>query len=713
MQKMVLGGVALMMACGALAYETVKIPTLTSPNIVDGDLADPCWKKAYATKPFTAIKPGDNITEETVAYVFCTADTLYIGAKCSFADYALREKIVNDKSKSGFAGDCAEMFIDPGDTGNYAHIAVNVAGNVTSVGTVAPIKCCAQLYQSYWMMEAEIPFASIKLDAASYNANWRVNVARGNYKKGESSSWSKLENGVFGEPASFNAVSGIAADLVAIAKAQQAAARKDFEASLDRIVYTDQADVKVSLDFLHAKPIAGYTAKVAVRCCGEGRPLCRPRPRQSAALPDADDTGKVVFERCDKLTAFHADFTIPLKDFADGKYVATLAVIDAAGKVVKSGEKTFYKIPPMKDSDNTDRFTVKNHCVYRNGKFFFPIITWRITSSTFTSIEDWRARSETILQELEDHGFNAGITHCYSFSEEDLDVRQKTKSIAPWYKAVTKGLHDAGITFADQCEMARKHGIAVIATSPYKPGSPYATDCFVDHVTRIRKTPNVMLWHTADETDGLVEYNALLHKLYHEIDPTRLTWLNVINAVAANKDAADILATDPYPIPNGRVTAVAAHADRLVDNTKGRPQVGRWLWIQNFGGEGSWTRPPTPAEVKCMSMLAINHGVKGLAYFDWTPPAKRNGVRQHPEGMSMFKTFSPFLQKWAPALCQGKVVFQGRQGDLDVLAVEFEGKKVLSVVNVENKPVKAPVKVDGFCDKTFALEGYGISVEEI
>ena len=676
---------------GAFAVETVKIPTLPAPGIVDGDLADASWKKAYATKPFTAIKPGGAVSEETVAYLFCTADTLYIGAKCSFADYALREKIVNDKSKSGFSGDCIEMFVDPGDTGNYAHIAVNVAGNVTSTGTVGPIKCSVQLYQTHWMMEAEIPFASIKLDAANYNADWRINVARGNYRRGESSSWSRLENGVFGEPSAFNRVLGISADLVAIAKVQKDASRKDFEIAFDRIVYTDQAAAKATLDFLTTKSITGFTVRATV----------------------VDASGKTVCERGQPLAAFHADLAIPLGALADGKHVATLAVLDAAGKVVKSGEKTFYKVPPMKDGDNTDRFTIRNHCVYRNGKFFFPIITWVLTSSSFTSLEDWRAKSETILQELEDHGFNAGITQDFSFPEEDLDVRQKTKSIAAWHQKVTKGLHDAGVTFADQCEMARKHGIAVIATSPYRPKSPFATDCFVDHLTRIRKTPNVMLWHTADETDGQVEYNALLNRLYHEIDPTRLTWLNVINAVAQNKDFADILATDPYPIPNGRVTAVAAHADRLVDNTKGRPGVGRWLWIQDFGGEGSWTRPPTPAEVKCMSMLAINHGVKGLAYFNWTEPERRDGVRQHPEGMSLFREFSPFLQKWTPALCQGEVKFQGRQGDLDVLAVEFEGKKVLSLVNVENKPAQATVKVDGFCEKTVSLDGYGISVEEL
>ena len=147
--------------------------------------------------------------------------------------------------------------------------------------------------------------------------------------------------------------------------------------------------------------------------------------------------------------------------------------------------------------------------------------------------------------------------------------------------------------------------------------------------------------------------------------------------------AAAILSTDPYPIPNAKITMVANHADRLKQNTEGRPGVANWLWLQDFGGEGSWTRPPTPEEVRAMAMLALNHGMSGIAYFNWTEPKRRDGLRQHPEGWSMLKEFNTQLQKCAKPMLTGKRLFIGRRGDEDVLEFEFKGRKYRSSVNVE------------------------------
>ena len=66
-----IAAVAVTLVAFAALAETVEVPTLPPPNIVDGDLADPCWAKAYRTPPFTSAKEGDKITEATCAYAFC------------------------------------------------------------------------------------------------------------------------------------------------------------------------------------------------------------------------------------------------------------------------------------------------------------------------------------------------------------------------------------------------------------------------------------------------------------------------------------------------------------------------------------------------------------------------------------------------------------------------------------------------------------------
>ena len=83
-----------------------------------------------------------------------------------------------------------------------------------------------------------------------------------------------------------------------------------------------------------------------------------------------------------------------------------------------------------------------------------------------------------------------------------------------------------------------------------------------------------------------------------------------------------------------------------------------------------------------MAMLALNHGVSGIAYFNWTEPKRRDGVRQNPESWSMLKDFNAYLQKWAEPMLTGKRLFLGKRGDEDVLEFEFGGKKFRSSVNI-------------------------------
>ena len=84
-----------------------------------------------------------------------------------------------------------------------------------------------------------------------------------------------------------------------------------------------------------------------------------------------------------------------------------------------------------------------------------------------------------------------------------------------------------------------------------------------------------------------------------------------------------------------------------------------------------------------MAMLSLNHGMSGIAYFNWTEPKRRDGLRQHPEGWSMLKEFNARLQKWVEPMLTGKRIFQGRRGDEDILEFEFKGRKYRSSVNVE------------------------------
>ena len=114
-----------------------------------------------------------------------------------------------------------------------------------------------------------------------------------------------------------------------------------------------------------------------------------------------------------------------------------------------------------------------------------------------------------------------------------------------------------------------------------------------------------------------------------------------------------------------------------------------------------------------MTMLSVNHGATGLAYFLYTKPGQR-GKRQHPGSMEAVKEVSAVLRQYAPALCQGKVVFRGRVGGADVLAVEHEGRKVLSVVNDTDDDISdVAIDIPGFGKATVSLAKYAYKVLEL
>ena len=680
-------------SAAAVAVETASIPLLSAPGLIDGELTEPSWKKAYESADFVPTDPAKSVTENARAYLFCDNENLYVGARMEFADYSAHEKWVSADAKP-YGGESVEIFIDPGDTGAYAQFIVTEAGGlVFSSELCEAVEVAAQMHEKDWTLEAKIPYSAIRLSADSFGKCWRVNVVRNNRQKKESSSWSRLSGGGFHEPAAFNRVEGIPADLAAIRREQAFAAKGDFDIGTDHLVYTTQDVVRATLDFLYDKPMKAFRAVAALK----------------------DERGKAVVEKTVSPVAFHVDFALSASRLVDGRYDLAVALLDADGKVVKSGEARIGKIPPM--PVNPDKWEIRNNCTYRNGEFFFPITTSLVNwNFSCTNREDALRQMDALFGELAECGFNCAQPVPGNFPDEDTETYAKCKMPYDWEKRTFATTKAAGITFDDYCRVAAKHGVWLVANSPYlnRTISPLSKDCLVDHLRRLREKPNIFCWYMSDEKDGRPEFNRMLNRFYHDIDPTRPTRINLINAVMQHIDAADIISTDPYPVPVSRLSKVSSHGDRLVRATENRPGQARWLVLQMFGNEGVWTRPPTPEEIKCMTMLAVNHGATGLGFFTWTPHRLRTGKRQHPGSMQAVKEVSAVLRKCAPALCQGKVVFRGRIGGADVLAVEHEGRRVLSVVNDTDADIaELVVEIKGFGKTTVCLGKHGYDIVEL
>lgn len=679
--------IGLTMAYAALGDPGLTLPVLPPPTLVDGELTETPWAQALRSPAFVRLEIGQQPLDKTEAYVYRSEEKLYLGVRAEFGDAEAETKALA-AAKNAYGGDSVEIFIDPGSSGNYCQLAFNAAGQTDFKGLASSIRYAVQLHRTDWTLEAEVPFDAIRIPSSTPSQDWRFNITRTRRALHEHQTWASLSNGTFHEPESFLVLSGIPANLEAIRRAQQERSGNGFEVKTDRLVYDVQRRADVSVRLLPDGSLKGACLLVSLKtAAGE----CVRQERLSPVL-------------------FTNKLSLSLDGLSDGRYLLLTELVSPRGETQKKGLVNLWKVPEQRPRQGP-KFEIRDHVMYKDGKFFFPILVPRIGCGGFVSKdmtrEQYLARCEAELEDIAAHGINTVVAHQHNFGDEDVEAMKRLKVIPAWDVKTASRCQQEGISFHDFCTLAERHSLLMISPSFWLRGQTAEhLDRFVSHMLKVRDEPNVLAWRIADETDGQVEENLLRHRLCKELDATRPTWLTVINAVSQNIDAADILATDPYPVPNSSLGMVSSHGERLLRNLSGRGGQTGWLWIQLFGNEGNWTRPPSAKELRAMVYLAMNHGVKGLAYFLYVEPAKRDGKRQDPESWEEVGRVNAELRDRAEIFCLGKKVYAAAVKGVDVAAFEYRGQRFLSLVNTSPERSGAvPVGVPGWQETEADLQG--------
>ncbi len=668
----------LLLQSGILAGEIV-LPELEAPGLIDGNLAEAVWQKAWKTGPFHNLD-GGALKEKTEGFLFVDKENLYIGIQCHFRDHEAKTKEIAAVG-APFAIDVAEIFLDPGCTGNYQHIAVNAAGILHFPGRLSDIRYGVQVYRTFWSLEAKIPFRALRIQGERFSPEWGINLARGNPAAKENATWAPLRNGTFHEPDAFLRVSGIPVDLAALAGEQAERKAGSFALSLDRILYDGQENLQAVLELKYTKSMKGFHLRADI-LSREGRSLL-------------SRTIRPVF--------FTNEFTLPLSGLRNGRYKLHLQLFNGAGKALKSAEKSFWKIP-LKTSKPKNILTIRDHNFYLNGKFFFPIFSIAYPGSSekesMTREQYLAYIADYYSGDYRDASYNCVEAGSLDISTEtDFEALKKIGGLEAWNFGEWTRRQKLGITTRDMINARVKGGVYSIPTPYYLKCHTEITDEMIDRwvamMLKLRDLDNILMWSMADETDAEIEGNRLRYQLYKEMDPDRPAWLNVINAVTQNQEFADVLSTDPYPIPNGKVTMVSAHADRLVRACREDPGKTCMLWLQIFGeGPGqAWPRPPTPQEMEVMAFLAMNHGIRGIGWWTFQPKEDRVLPRQHPDTFERQKIVHARIRELAPAYCLGEKTMMKLQGRIDVAVLKYQGKTMISCANTVNEPVQAELSI--------------------
>lgn len=204
--------------------------------------------------------------------------------------------------------------------------------------------------------------------------------------------------------------------------------------------------------------------------------------------------------------------------------------------------------------------------------------------------------------------------------------------------------------------------------------------------------PALLGWYLVDEPEGIGKAGSNpvldLNKLVKETDPNHPTSLVIMNPkpAAAYFNCADIIWTDPYPIPRWSVNVVSqwvGDAVRIAGRNKpvwAIPQAFDWnVWNKGSINE---VHRPTDAEERCMTYLALVHGAKGIIY--WAHTASKYYIRDYPEHWAYMKKLAGELRDLSPVLLTSTLpapAFEPADAPIDTMMKVSGGSLYVFAVN--------------------------------
>ena len=285
----------------------------------------------------------------------------------------------------------------------------------------------------------------------------------------------------------------------------------------------------------------------------------------------------------------------------------------------------------------------------REGKKFFPLLIYHALPEHFP-----------VLAGL---GFNAVAN--------DFCLRRETRADRAAYTHALKETLDA----------AQQHGLGVLAIANTAFGNLHTIPAAKDH-------PALLGWYGADEPWGDI---TRLHESYNTIkllapDPPVFIVQNNLSRLQDTAPACDILAVDPYPVPNVSLRGVADATLAASRAVAGHKPV--WTVLPQYA-----TKVPTLDELRCMAWIAVASGANGLGIYSWEDQVRDAKTRalsgwftpDHPQQIENLRTVLKELRAHetmliAPAAAQ-QPQMQPANPALHVLMKEDKGKRWLIIAN--------------------------------
>jgi len=343
------------------------------------------------------------------------------------------------------------------------------------------------------------------------------------------------------------------------------------------------------------------------------------------------------------------------------------------------------------------------------GQFPVGFFTVRRTSDRKISLEE-------ILGELSDCGVN--FAHNSDF--EDW----------PEHTARYEALNSNGVA-EGYLDTAQRRGIGVMMAFDRMMAMRADLASIRTRVSALRGHAALRAWYLMDEPDIHGARPEDLQKVYgaiKELDPEHPVVMTISDheRIGEYESACDVVMVDTYPISPYPPICVAPAIERALEQTEGRKPVWSAVQVHNNdlhhvlrGDELASLidppRPPTLAEVRCMTFLSLAHGASGIifyAYDAW----KYGKVYDDPALYKGIRELAGEVAQLSPALlraCMARGIQPGRDGTLVSYIVRggaTEDELLIAANGFDRAtgPVELPIGPDRTV--TVELEPYGTLV---
>ena len=264
--------------------------------------------------------------------------------------------------------------------------------------------------------------------------------------------------------------------------------------------------------------------------------------------------------------------------------------------VVLSVFSAWGKPPPP-----VERVEIRDEGLYVNGEPFFPVGV------------AWAAHGHFSLPDVGEKGFNMVDTHGDGSVPETFRIDVDDAYANGMYSAVHLGNGiSKNLEQVEQIVLACRDAPGLLVWSlEDEPNirNPGPGDEGKQHVDMPYKTPP--------------EEQLPAYELIKRLDPAHPVWINLAYGYESDhrdyRHVADIHSDDTYPVPKYPLTYVAQFSDSVVDGVGAgaRGKLG-WMYVQMAPlAGGPQDRPPTITEVRCMTYMAVAHGISGISYFSF------------------------------------------------------------------------------------------------